>query len=159
MAVAAGVSGCAGASWQKVQVSKSYQAPKQLKVALVTEASGENTAVAVQAMQAALADGLASKGIHATFIAAPTGESEANVTIAEWDPGSRALRYLIGFGAGTGSIIVRVKSPSAVGQGKLEGSAKGWVKGGFFGGSSDIAATEAGKLIAEAIATGKAEQD
>jgi hypothetical protein len=51
---------------------------------------------------------------------------------------------------------VLVKSPSDDGHAGLEGTARGWVKGGFFGGSSDVAATEAGHLIAEAIATGQA---
>jgi hypothetical protein len=67
------------------------------------------------------------------------------------------LRWLIGFGAGEGDILVQVKSPSADGQAGLDGLAHGWVKGGAFGGDSYASAVEAGHLIAKAIATGKAE--
>jgi Domain of unknown function (DUF4410) len=150
-----GAAGCSGASWQKVSVSPSYQAPKQLRVSLVAEASSEDSAIVINAMQSALAAGLASKGITVTFVAAPSGGPEANVTIAEWDPGSRALRYFVGFGAGQASIVVVVKSPSADGQPGVEGIARGWINAGFFGGDSEVAATEAGHLIADAIATGQ----
>jgi len=152
----ASVAGCAGASWQKMKVAQSYQAPKHLSVSVVWEAKGEDSPDALQALQAGLSDGLASKGIAATFVAAPGNEPQANVTVAEWDPGSRALRYLIGMGAGEGSIVVVVRSPSSDGQPGVEGKARGWVRGGLFGGSSDISATQAGHLIAEAIATGRA---
>jgi len=149
------VAGCAGAEWQKVSVAPAYQVPKQLKVSLVAEASTDTTPAALAAMQSALAERLASKGITATFVSAPSGQPQADLTIAEWDPGSRALRWLVGFGAGKGSVVVVVKSPSADGRPGVEGIVNGWVKGGFFGGTSEIAATQAGQLIAEAIATGK----
>lgn len=149
------VAGCAGAEWQKVTVSPSYQVPKQLNVSVVWEAAYEGSTEALDALEAGLADGLASRGIMATFVAAPRGQPETNVTVAEWDPGSQALRYLIGFGAGAGSIVVRVQSPSADGQPGLQGAARGWVRGGFFGGRAEASATQVGQLIAEAIATGQ----
>jgi hypothetical protein len=138
-----------------MKVAPSYHAPKQLKVALVAQGNGEHTAEAMQAMQKALADGLSSKGISATFVAGAEDAAAANLTVTEWDQGVRALRWLIGFGAGEASIVVLVKSPSADGQGGLDGTARGWVRSGFFGGDSYDAAAQAGHLIADAIATGK----
>lgn len=150
------VMGCAGAEWQQVTVSPTYQAPKQVKVALATQAATQNSDGATQALQAAMAETFASKGITATFVAPPVGPPDGSMSVAEWNQGSRALRWLVGFGAGEGTIVVSVKSPSADGQPGLDGTARGWVRGGFFGGSSYDAATEAGHLIAKAIITGKA---
>jgi hypothetical protein len=147
--------GCSGASWQRVTVSPSYHAPKQLKVAVVTQGNSEHTAEALQAMQAALAEGLASSGITATFVAAPDEGLATNLTVTEWDQGVRALRWLFGFGAGEASIVVLVKSPSADGQPGVEGTARGWIRSGWFGGSSYDAATAAGHLIAASIANGQ----
>jgi uncharacterized protein DUF4410 len=150
------MAGCAGAEWQQVTVAPNYQAPKQLKVALVSASGAQNSEGAMQALQAAMADTLSSKGINATFVPAPSGPPDGNMSVAEWNQGSRALRWLIGFGAGEGTIVVSVKSPSADGQPGVDGTARGWVRGGFFGGSSYEAAKEAGVLIAKAIITGKA---
>lgn len=155
--IAAVLAGCSGAEWQQMKISRSYHAPRTLKVALLDEGRSENSAEAIQAMQAALAEGLASKGIKATFVTAPD-DAVASLTVTAWNQGVRVLRYLFGsFGAGEGSIVVLVKSPSADGQTGLDGMARGWVRSGWFGGSSYNAATEAGHLIAEAIATGKTE--
>jgi hypothetical protein len=147
--------GCAsGAEWKQVQVAPTYQAPKTLKVAVSLQTQTQNSAEALAQLQGFLVERLASRGITATIVAAPTESSDANVTIAEWNQGSRALRWL-GFG-GKGTVVVLVKSPSADGQGNLEGNASGWVRGGWFGGSSYKATQEAGYLIADAIASGKA---
>jgi hypothetical protein len=153
-ALCASVAGCAGASWQTMTVSRSYHAPKHLNVSVIWKAKEDSTD-ALEALQEGLSDGLASKGIAATFVAAPGGEPQADVTVAEWDPGSRALRYLTSMIAGRGSIVVLVKSPSGDGQPGVEGTALGWVAGGVLGGSSDLSAMQAGHLIAEAIATGQ----
>jgi len=156
LSVSALVAGCAGAEWQQVTVSPTYQAPKQMKVALATQSTTENSAGAMQALQEAMAETFASKGINATFVAAPSGPPDGDMSVAEWNQGSRALRWLIGFGAGEGTILVKVKSPSADGQPGVDGVARGWVRSGWFGGSSYEAASEAGHLIAKAIITGKA---
>jgi hypothetical protein len=147
------MAGCAGAAWKQVQVSPTYQPPKQIKVAVVGQSQTEHSQDAVQHLQSALADGLAAQGITATFIAAPSGAPQADVSVVEWNQGSRALRWL-GFG-GEGTIIVLVKSPSADGQSGLDGTVRGFVKSGYFGGSSYNSAVEAGHLIANSIATGK----
>ena len=156
LGVSALLAGCAGAEWQQVTVAPNYQAPKQVKVAIISQSTSENSAGALEALQAAMADTLSGKGIQATFVAPPAGPPDGDVSVAEWNQGSRALRWLIGFGAGEGTIIVKVKSPSADGQAGIDGTARGWIRSGFFGGSSYTAATEAGHLIAKAIITGKA---
>ena len=150
------VAGCAGAEWQQVTVSPTYQPPKQVKVALASQSPTQNSDQAMQALQEAMADTFASKGITATFVAPPAGAPDASMSVAEWNQGSRALRWLIGFGAGEGTIVVTVKSPSADGQPGIDGTARGWIRSGWFGGSSLTAAQEAGHLIAKAIITGKA---
>ena len=146
---------CAGAGWKQVQVAPTYHAPKQLKVAIAAQSTTEHSAEAMAQLQASLIERLASRGIAATVVTAPNESSDANVTIVEWNQGSRALRWL-GFGGGRGTVVVLVKSPSADGHGGLEGNATGWVQGGWFGGSSYNAAQEAGHLIADSIASGKA---
>ena len=37
------MAGCAGAEWQQVTVAPNYQAPKQLKVALVSASGAQNS--------------------------------------------------------------------------------------------------------------------
>lgn len=156
LGLSASLLGCvSGAAWTKVQVAPSYQAPKELKVALVAESTAQHTAEAMAHLKAALSKGLASKGINATFVDAPTGGVESTLTVVDWNQGSRALRAFVGFGSGEGSIVVVVKSPSADGQAGLDGTARGFVKGGTFGGSSYNSAVEAGHFIAKAIATGE----
>lgn len=150
--------GCSGAEWQQMKVSPSYRAPRTLKVALVLQGRSEHSVEATQAMQQALAEDLASKGIAATFVSAPEEGAMANVTVTGWDQGVRALRWLLP-GVGEGWIVVVVKSPSADGNAGLDGMARGWVRSGWFGGSSYNAAVEAGHLIAQAIATGQAGTD
>jgi ABC-type phosphate/phosphonate transport system substrate-binding protein len=156
MAVSALLVGCAGTTWSQVQTSSGYQAPKQAKVVIVVQANGEGLAEAVAELKASLASELSRKGITATFVQAPDGTPMTEMTVAEWDPGSRGLRWL-GFGGGEGHVIVIVKSPTADGQPGYSGTARGYVKSGWFGGSSLNSASEAGAAIADAIATGKAE--
>jgi Domain of unknown function (DUF4410) len=148
--------GCAGTTWSQVSTAPGYQAPKQAKVVIAVQAQGEYLKEAVQELKASLASELSSKGITATFVDAPDGTPMTEVNVVEWDEGSRGLRWL-GFGGGEGHILVVVKSPTAGGQPGYSGTARGYVKAGWFGGSSLNAASEAGIAIADAIATGKAE--
>ena len=150
--------GCSGTTWSQVQTTPNYQAPKQMKVVVLVQAQGEEIADAVKELKASLAGELKSKGIAATIVDAPDGTPAAELNVVEWDPGSRGLRWLVGgFGAGEGHILVVVKSPSADGQPGYTGTARGFVKAGWFGGSSMNSASEAGYSIADAIATGKAD--
>lgn len=148
--------GCAGTTWSQVQTSPGYKAPKQAKVVVMVQAQGEYLTEAVQELKSSLASELASNGITATFVQAPDGTPMTELNVVEWDEGSRGLRWL-GFGGGEGHILVVVKSPSADGQPGYTGTARGYVKSGWFGGSSLNAASEAGLAIAQAIVTGKAE--
>jgi hypothetical protein len=139
-----------------VQTAPAYQAPKQVKVVVMVQAQGEELTDAVAELRTSMASELKSRGIEATFIQAPDGSPVTEVNVVEWDPGSRGLRYL-GFGGGEGHILVVVKSPAADGQLGYSGTTRGYIKSGWFGGSSMIAASEAGYAIAKAVATGKAD--
>ncbi|HVJ14500.1 MAG TPA: hypothetical protein VM686_03625 [Polyangiaceae bacterium] len=72
------------------------------------------------------------------------------VTILEWDPGDQFMRWLAF--AGKGEIVVEVDG-AIMG---VEGKARGWVTGGWFGGADENSADAVGRLIARTIATGKA---
>jgi len=79
-------------------------------------------------------------------------EAKAPVLVIEgelvgYDPGSQALRYLIGFGAGSGEIRVEVAFRDPEGALVADGTARGTVSGGFFGGTVG----EAENRVAEAI--------
>lgn len=156
MGLSALLVGCAGTTWSQVQTAPGYQAPKQAKIVIMVQTQGEYLPEAVQELKSSLASELASRKITATFLENPDGTPMTELRVVEWDMGSRGLR-LLGFGGGEGHILVVVKSPSADGQPGYSGTARGYVKGGFYGGSSLNAASEAGAAIAQAIATGKAE--
>jgi hypothetical protein len=147
--------GCAGAEWQRVQVARDYQPPGLVTVAVVGQGSGAASNEALEALQTAIADELFDHGIKSNFIPASNGGARADVTVVEWDPGSKALRWLVGFGAGKGEILVVVRSQSRNGQLGVDGTAHGWVSDGWFGGSANDSAVEAGHLIGDMIATGK----
>jgi hypothetical protein len=151
--------GCAGATWKQAQIAPGYQAPKKLNVAIVVQATGEEVGPAVQQMRDTLSAELRDRGIVATFSEGPLNSASAELNVVEWERGSQALRWLLFFGAGEGSMVVVVKSPSSDGQPGLNGQVRGWVRGGTFGGKAAEAASRAGRSIGQAIATGKAETD
>jgi hypothetical protein len=148
--VCVSVVGCSGASWQRVTIDPSYQPPKEMTITIIARSSLKD---ASDALGSALVDDLASHGIKATCIPETAGAPDANVTIEKFDPGSRALRWAIGFGSGEGQVIVNIESAS------IDGTARGWVRGGLFGGSDQNSAAAAGHFIAETIASGKPEPD
>ncbi len=141
---------CSGAGWQKITIDPGYQPPKEMTITIIARSSLRD---ASDALQSALLDDLASHGIKATCIPETVGTPDANVTIEKFDPGSRALRWAIGFGSGEGQVVVSIESAS------IDGTARGWVSGGLFGGSDENSAAAAGHFIAETIATGKPEPD
>ena len=142
-----------------MHVAPGYQPPGLVTVAVVGQASGAESNEALEVLQSAIGDELFDHGIKANFIPAPNGPPRVDVTVVEWDPGSKALRWLVGFGAGQGEIMVVVRSQSRNGGPGVEGTAHGWVNGGWFGGNASDAAAEAGHLIGETIATGKHDVD
>jgi len=148
--VATSLVACSGAAWQKVTIDPGYQPPKEMTITIIARSSLRD---ASDALQSALLDDLASHGIKATCIPETAGTPDANLTIEKFDPGSRALRWAIGFGSGEGQIVVSIESAS------IAGTARGWVRGGPFGGSGENSAAAAGKFIAETIASGKPEPD
>ena len=148
--------GCAGTTWSQVQTTPGYQAPKQVKVVVTVQAQGEEIADAVKELKSSLVSELKSKGITGTILDLSDGTPTTELNVVEWDQGSRGLRWL-GFGGGEGHILVVVKSPTANGQPGYSGTARGYVKSGWFGGASVNSAIEAGIAIADAIATGKVE--
>jgi hypothetical protein len=147
------LAGCSGAEWQRVQVTPGYQPPKEVKIAVVTQATGPNMDDAIIELREALADEFAAQGVKATFVEKAADVPSAELSVVEWDRGVRALRWL-GFG-GEGHIVIIVKSGAAAGQPGLDGQSRGFVRSGWFGGSSYNAATYAGHQIARTIATGK----
>lgn len=138
--------GCSGANWVDVEVESSYQPPKVVKVAII---GARRWPEAAKVLQDALLEELDSEGVRATVVADSTGNSEVDIEIVKWDPGSRGLRYLVSFGAGKGEILVEVNSLG------IDGTARGWISGGPFGGDGDSAVSSVAELIADTIATGK----
>ena len=141
------LAGCAGAAWKEVKVDPGYKPPKELTIVISDEGKAEGHEEALDTLKTTLAEELEDNDIKAKF--ASGGDPGADVTVVEWDPGNRALRFFVGFGAGKGTILVKVQSPG------ISGAAEGWVQSGAWGGSATDAAEEAGALIAEAIATGE----
>lgn len=137
--------GCSGATWQKVDIDSPYQVPKEMKIAVVAK---PELSEASQALTDALLSGLKSHGVRATLVPDAMGSADATISIVRWDPGSRSMRWLLGFGSGEGEVDVTVQSVG------VDGTAHGWVRGGFFGGSDENSAEAAGDTIAYTLATG-----
>ena len=107
----------------------------------------------------ALCDELESEGIATTVVQGQAPAPGAQIAVVDWDPGSRAARYFIGFGSGRGHMTVSVTVTAADGSPAITGQVEGWVKGGAFGGSSNTSAEQVGRAIAEAIISGEVEVD
>jgi len=140
--------GCSGASWRSVDINSGYQPPRAVNVTISVAAKDSEVG---KALVSALVEELNDHGIEATVVSGTSGRPEASVSIVKWNPGSRGLRW-VGFGSGKGEIVVEVGGSVGV-----EGTADGWVKGGFFGGDAENAAIAVGQLIGETIATGRGE--
>jgi hypothetical protein len=141
--------GCGSASWQKVEIDDNYRPPRELTVAVVARPGLTEVS---QALQSGLVDDLESHGIKARVVTAGA-LPDASLTIAKWDPGSRALRWASsGFG-GKAEILIEVDSVG------VDGTMYSTVTGGFFGGSAENAASSAGHAIGETLATGQKEPD
>lgn len=83
--------------------------------------------------------------------AAPARRARVTGTITKYSKGSRAARYLVGFGAGRTKLVASVRVVDAAnGETLLEQNVDGHVYGGFFGGETDAAK---GSLASEIIKT------
>lgn len=145
--------GC-GAEWTDLKVADGYQPAKRLNVTVLATSERDNWREAVETFTTTLRHELKSKGIDASFGSAPPDGAGAELTITEWDPGDRALRYFVGFGSGQSHMTIVVSVTDTDGATSLEGKVRGYVSGGWFGGDALDAPREAAKSIAHAIATG-----
>lgn len=99
-----------------------------------------------------------SRRFDKVFLASDTASREAparrvKITgqVTKYSKGSRAARYLVGFGAGRTKLVADVKvSDAETGQLLFEKNVDGHVYGGFFGGKTDEAK---GELASEIIKT------
>lgn len=148
---------CSGAQWTNQKVAAGYQPARQLSVSVVASSgTRDDLQEAVDEFTSTLRSELKSKGIEASLSSSEGSASPgARLTIKEWEPGSRALRYFVGFGSGEGHMTIVVDVTGADGTSALQGEVRGWVNGGMWGGSSLDAPHEAAKAIAQVIATGK----
>lgn len=82
---------------------------------------------------------------------APARRVKITGQVTKYSKGSRAARYLVGFGAGRTKLVANVKVIDAeTGQLLFEKNVDGHVYGGFFGGKTDEAK---GELASEIIKT------
>ena len=82
---------------------------------------------------------------------APARRAKITGQVTKYSKGSRAARYLVGFGAGRTKLVADVKVTDAeTGQLLFEKSVDGHVYGGLFGGKTDEAK---GELASEIIKT------
>jgi len=82
---------------------------------------------------------------------APARRVRIDGEVTKYSKGSRAARYLVGFGAGRTKLVAHVKVTDAqTGQLLFEQNVDGHVYGGFFGGKTDQAK---GELASEIIKT------
>jgi Domain of unknown function (DUF4410) len=139
--------GCSSASWQTLNVDPGYRPPKILSVAV---AASRQWPDAVNELESDLVDELNARGVSATLLWDSKTRADASLRIVKWDPGSRTLRCLIGWGTGEAEIIVELRSSG------INGTARGLLWSGTFGGKSKGAVAEAAYLIAATIATGHA---
>lgn len=72
-----------------------------------------------------------------------------------FDPGSQALRYWVGFGAGKGEILAEAYFDDDEG-GVAKAMGKGAVSGGWFGGSVSSAGKRAAKAVVDFVAANHA---
>lgn len=71
--------------------------------------------------------------------------------LSAFDPGSQMARYIIGFGAGSGEIRAEVYFRDTEGGLVADGTARGTVWGGFFGGTLGEAEDRVARAIVEHV--------
>lgn len=77
------------------------------------------------------------------------GDLIVEYRVVQLDEGSRALRYVVGFGAGKGALIIEVRYLNAEGEELGRIHVGGEISGGLFGGGFSAAVDEAAREAAE----------
>jgi hypothetical protein len=67
----------------------------------------------------------------------------------QFDEGSRALRYIVGFGAGRGKMTAEVTFVDGQGKEVARINVEGEISAGFFGGDFDMAISQAARQVAD----------
>jgi hypothetical protein len=138
--------GCASA---KLMVIRPLEAPVgKVSLALHPPASGSMTAEDSSRLRSTLTTSLVD-GLVSVVPKEDAGASALLGDVELYQPGSRALRYFIGFGAGRGKFeskwIVNDSSGSELGACQIDGS----ITMGVFGGSYDDVLEKVGDRLAE----------
>jgi hypothetical protein len=149
------LTGCAGADWKSKHGVMPSPLPPRTVVRVVGQVSDLDGDEPVEALTRALQEQLSDEDVSAEVTLYPQRPSpppRIDVRVTEWDAGSRGLRFLIGLGAGAGTIIAQVRYLDPAGRPLFYGTVEGSVVGGFFGGEAASAAEAAGRTIGKAIA-------
>jgi hypothetical protein len=138
--------GCASA---KLTVVRPLEAPVgEVSLAINPPASGQMTAEERSRLRSTLTTRLVDGGVS-VVAKDEAGASSLVGDLEHYDPGNRALRYWVGFGAGRGRFssrwIVRDPIGSELGTCRVDGS----ISGGSFGGSYDEVLEKAGDRLAD----------
>jgi hypothetical protein len=151
--------GCAGADWHALRVAGNYAPPGALNVQFLMPNWQDVDREAFDAFTSAALEELADHGIQARAWQHGSPPPPAVlVAVERYDPGSGGLRWLCGtWGCGEGVMFAVVDVYTQPFQSPvLTGRVEGWVRSGFFGGSSITAAREAGQAVGCAIVRGTA---
>ena len=138
--------GCASA---KLTVIKPLPSPEE-KVTLSIEQSPRISPDQVNGFRTIVSSRLSN---HDVFVVAgdPPGVHKVTGEVAKFNPGSRSLRYFIGFGAGRGSLettwTVRDDSSEPIGICQIVGS----ITMGMFGGNWDVVLQKVGDRLGECL--------
>src|SRR5688572_17026693 len=132
MVLSGALIGCgAGATWQEVEIEAGYQRPGSVAITVI---ASRLTREVADALGEAMVSELGRHRIPARIVPESSNQDDVRVTIGKWDPGSQGLRWL--GGDGEGKIIVEVDSATL----GVDGTARGWVRAGWFGGDEENSA-------------------
>ena len=138
--------GCASA---KLTVIHPLPAPES-RVTLSIEESSQIHSEQLSGLRTILTTRLKQGGVSVVG-GRPPDVHDLSAELTEYDPGSRALRYWIGLGAGRGSLdttwTVRDESSEPIGVCQIIGS----ITMGVFGGNWDDVLVKVGDLLAQCL--------
>jgi hypothetical protein len=124
--------GCASAKLNVLKPMASQ--PSTASLAILDKSSNKVSAEDIGNLKSALSDSLQKAGV--TVVSTEKKDVATIVgQIQEYDKGSQALRYLIGFGAGTGSMKTAWKVTTPTGEELGSCNIDGSISAGVFGGN------------------------